>query len=66
MAFQVFDVLERQARRTLLPDALISTFLGQLTVNITYLMECPAVAITRMEGGGCFIFIDDLVDFRQM
>ncbi|KAJ1365259.1 hypothetical protein KIN20_025506 [Parelaphostrongylus tenuis] len=33
---QVFDVLELQARRALLPDAVISAILGQLTVNITY------------------------------
>ncbi|KAJ1362792.1 hypothetical protein KIN20_022470 [Parelaphostrongylus tenuis] len=31
----VFDVLERQARSSLLSDALISTILNQLTVNIT-------------------------------
>ncbi|KAJ1369193.1 hypothetical protein KIN20_030600 [Parelaphostrongylus tenuis] len=50
----VFDVLERQARSALLPDALISTVLGQLTVDVTYEpMECPAVAITREEMGGC-------------
>ncbi|KAJ1356078.1 hypothetical protein KIN20_013708 [Parelaphostrongylus tenuis] len=42
--------LERQARSALLPDALVSTILGQLTISITYEpMECPAVAITRKE-----------------
>ncbi|KAJ1373049.1 hypothetical protein KIN20_035377 [Parelaphostrongylus tenuis] len=46
----IFDVLERQARSAFLPDALISTILGQLTVNITYEpMECPGVAISRDE-----------------
>ncbi|KAJ1367324.1 hypothetical protein KIN20_028219 [Parelaphostrongylus tenuis] len=46
----VLDVLESQARSAFLPDALISTILGQLSVNITYEpMECPAVAITREE-----------------
>ncbi|KAJ1372095.1 hypothetical protein KIN20_034157 [Parelaphostrongylus tenuis] len=32
----VFDVLESQARNALLPDAVISAILGQLTVNINY------------------------------
>ncbi|KAJ1351402.1 hypothetical protein KIN20_007398 [Parelaphostrongylus tenuis] len=32
----VFDVLESQARSALLPDAVISGILSQLTVNITY------------------------------
>ncbi|KAJ1370185.1 hypothetical protein KIN20_031855 [Parelaphostrongylus tenuis] len=37
----VFDVLESQGRSALLPDAVISAFLGQLTVNITYEpLEC--------------------------
>ncbi|KAJ1353894.1 hypothetical protein KIN20_032388 [Parelaphostrongylus tenuis] len=32
----VFDVLESQARSALLPDALISSILGQLSVQINY------------------------------
>ncbi|KAJ1358844.1 hypothetical protein KIN20_017376 [Parelaphostrongylus tenuis] len=32
----VFDVLEHQARSALLPDAIISAILGQLTVEISY------------------------------
>ncbi|KAJ1369068.1 hypothetical protein KIN20_030452 [Parelaphostrongylus tenuis] len=32
----IFDVLERQARGALLSDAVISTILGQLTVEIQY------------------------------
>ncbi|KAJ1368411.1 hypothetical protein KIN20_029538 [Parelaphostrongylus tenuis] len=32
----VFRVLELQARRALLPDAVISAILSQLAVNITY------------------------------
>ncbi|KAJ1355893.1 hypothetical protein KIN20_013461 [Parelaphostrongylus tenuis] len=32
----VFDVLERQARSALLPDAVISVILSQLTVAVTY------------------------------
>ncbi|KAJ1361649.1 hypothetical protein KIN20_020944 [Parelaphostrongylus tenuis] len=32
----VFDVLENQARSSLLPDAVISTIFGQLSVTITY------------------------------
>ncbi|KAJ1361734.1 hypothetical protein KIN20_021066 [Parelaphostrongylus tenuis] len=40
----VFDVLESQARSALLPDAIISGILGQLTVNITYTpMLCQTV-----------------------
>ncbi|KAJ1360654.1 hypothetical protein KIN20_019684 [Parelaphostrongylus tenuis] len=45
-----FDVLERQARSALLPDAIISVTLGQLTVNISYdPLDCSEIAITRME-----------------
>ncbi|KAJ1357127.1 hypothetical protein KIN20_015182 [Parelaphostrongylus tenuis] len=37
----VFDVLERQGRSALLPDAVISTILGQLSVTINYTpMSC--------------------------
>ncbi|KAJ1372097.1 hypothetical protein KIN20_034161 [Parelaphostrongylus tenuis] len=32
----VFDVLESQVRSALLPDAVISAILGQLTVKISY------------------------------
>ncbi|KAJ1368451.1 hypothetical protein KIN20_029582 [Parelaphostrongylus tenuis] len=40
----VFDVLEDQGRSALLPGALISTILGQLTVRIGYVpMRCQAV-----------------------
>ncbi|KAJ1348012.1 hypothetical protein KIN20_003220 [Parelaphostrongylus tenuis] len=40
----VFDVLEQQGRNALLPDAIISTILGQLAVNITYEpLECKDV-----------------------
>ncbi|KAJ1365304.1 hypothetical protein KIN20_025568 [Parelaphostrongylus tenuis] len=46
----VIDVLERQGRSALLPDAVISAILGQLSVNITYEpLECEDVAITREE-----------------
>ncbi|KAJ1368990.1 hypothetical protein KIN20_030353 [Parelaphostrongylus tenuis] len=49
----VFDVLERQARSALLPDAVISANLGQLTVNVTYKpLECQGVALSLMEKGG--------------
>ncbi|KAJ1360278.1 hypothetical protein KIN20_019205 [Parelaphostrongylus tenuis] len=42
----VFDVLESQARSALLPDALISAILGQLSVKITYESpSCPLVAL---------------------
>ncbi|KAJ1371951.1 hypothetical protein KIN20_033999 [Parelaphostrongylus tenuis] len=41
---QVFDVLERQARSALLPDAVISAILDQFTVQIQYNpMNCPLV-----------------------
>ncbi|KAJ1367924.1 hypothetical protein KIN20_028952 [Parelaphostrongylus tenuis] len=40
----VFDVLERQARSALLPDAVTSAILTQLTVEITYTpMNCPMI-----------------------
>ncbi|KAJ1357570.1 hypothetical protein KIN20_015744 [Parelaphostrongylus tenuis] len=40
----VLDVLERQGRSALLPDAVISGILGQLTINITYVpMFCQEV-----------------------
>ncbi|KAJ1370611.1 hypothetical protein KIN20_032378 [Parelaphostrongylus tenuis] len=46
----VIDVLERQGRSALLPDAVISAILGQLSVNITYEpLQCEDVAITLME-----------------
>ncbi|KAJ1369086.1 hypothetical protein KIN20_030481 [Parelaphostrongylus tenuis] len=49
-ALQVFDVLESQARSALLPDAIISAILDQLTVSTTYEpMECQVVAITLKE-----------------
>ncbi|KAJ1369066.1 hypothetical protein KIN20_030449 [Parelaphostrongylus tenuis] len=32
----VFDVLERQARSALLPDAVYSTILGQFNVQVNY------------------------------
>ncbi|KAJ1345492.1 hypothetical protein KIN20_000039 [Parelaphostrongylus tenuis] len=42
----VFDVLERQGRSALLPDAVISGILDQLTINITYLpMFCQEVLL---------------------
>ncbi|KAJ1359887.1 hypothetical protein KIN20_018709 [Parelaphostrongylus tenuis] len=41
----VLDVLERQARSAFLPDAVISTILDQLTVNITYVpLNCQNAA----------------------
>ncbi|KAJ1372965.1 hypothetical protein KIN20_035281 [Parelaphostrongylus tenuis] len=46
----VFDVLESQARSAFLPDPIISTILGQLTVNITYEpLQCQAVALALSE-----------------
>ncbi|KAJ1368908.1 hypothetical protein KIN20_030266 [Parelaphostrongylus tenuis] len=40
----VFDVLELQARSALLPEALISSILGQLSARISYTpMNCPMV-----------------------
>ncbi|KAJ1360957.1 hypothetical protein KIN20_020093 [Parelaphostrongylus tenuis] len=45
----VFDVLERQGRSALLPDAVILAILNQLTVNITYEpLECVAVGSVSM------------------
>ncbi|KAJ1353542.1 hypothetical protein KIN20_010187 [Parelaphostrongylus tenuis] len=59
----VFDVLESQARSALLPDAVISTILDQLTVDITYRpMSCDKVvrdptreAVLAAEKRGCII-----------
>ncbi|KAJ1361749.1 hypothetical protein KIN20_021083 [Parelaphostrongylus tenuis] len=46
----VFDVLERQARSALLPDAVISAILNQLEVKMTYgPMNCPRVALSLMD-----------------
>ncbi|KAJ1353978.1 hypothetical protein KIN20_010768 [Parelaphostrongylus tenuis] len=46
----VFDVLESQARSALLPDAVISAILSQLTVTVNYTpLECPNV---RFGDGG--------------
>ncbi|KAJ1361332.1 hypothetical protein KIN20_020548 [Parelaphostrongylus tenuis] len=46
----VFDVLESQARSAFLPDPVISTILGQLTVNISYEpLQCQAVALALKE-----------------
>ncbi|KAJ1358007.1 hypothetical protein KIN20_016307 [Parelaphostrongylus tenuis] len=40
----VFDALEQQGRRALLPDATISAILSQLTVQVTYEpLECKDV-----------------------
>ncbi|KAJ1365423.1 hypothetical protein KIN20_025715, partial [Parelaphostrongylus tenuis] len=36
LGFQVFDVLERSGRDALLPDAAISSILGQLNVTVIY------------------------------
>ncbi|KAJ1368613.1 hypothetical protein KIN20_029782 [Parelaphostrongylus tenuis] len=49
----VFDVLELQGRSALLPDAVISAILGQLSVSITYEpLDCEEVAVTRTEEVG--------------
>ncbi|KAJ1361520.1 hypothetical protein KIN20_020794 [Parelaphostrongylus tenuis] len=46
----VFDVIDRQGRSALLPDAVISAILGQLAVNITYEpLECKTVGFNLME-----------------
>ncbi|KAJ1368305.1 hypothetical protein KIN20_029411 [Parelaphostrongylus tenuis] len=43
----VFDVLERQARSALLPDAVISSILGQLEVKVTYNpLNCENLILT--------------------
>ncbi|KAJ1361521.1 hypothetical protein KIN20_020794 [Parelaphostrongylus tenuis] len=50
VAAQVFDVIDRQGRSALLPDAVISAILGQLAVNITYEpLECKTVGFNLME-----------------
>ncbi|KAJ1351172.1 hypothetical protein KIN20_007137 [Parelaphostrongylus tenuis] len=48
----VFEVLERQARTALLPDAVISAILGQLTVTTSYQpLLCQKVVKPSDEGG---------------
>ncbi|KAJ1368825.1 hypothetical protein KIN20_030163 [Parelaphostrongylus tenuis] len=40
----IIDVLERQGRSALLPDAVISTILNQLTGDVSYTpMNCPLI-----------------------
>ncbi|KAJ1372893.1 hypothetical protein KIN20_035186 [Parelaphostrongylus tenuis] len=42
----VFDILVRQGRSALLPDAVISEILSQLSVNVTYApLQCQKVAL---------------------
>ncbi|KAJ1357693.1 hypothetical protein KIN20_015887 [Parelaphostrongylus tenuis] len=44
----VLDVLEQQGRSALLPDAIISTILSQLSVQVTYEpLECKDVAVNQ-------------------
>ncbi|KAJ1372241.1 hypothetical protein KIN20_034339, partial [Parelaphostrongylus tenuis] len=46
----VFDVLESQGRSALLPDAVISSILDQLTINITYEpLKCKKAAFNPAE-----------------
>ncbi|KAJ1347747.1 hypothetical protein KIN20_002892 [Parelaphostrongylus tenuis] len=46
----VFDVLESQARSALLADAVISSILSQLEVNVTYVpMNCQKVVFNLMD-----------------
>ncbi|KAJ1349733.1 hypothetical protein KIN20_005372 [Parelaphostrongylus tenuis] len=48
---KVFDVLEQQGRSALLPDAIISSILGQLRVQVSYEpLECKGVAIDAQVG----------------
>ncbi|KAJ1354801.1 hypothetical protein KIN20_011845, partial [Parelaphostrongylus tenuis] len=47
-ACQVIDVLESDGQSALLPEAVISIILGQLTVNVTYQpMLCQAAILNR-------------------
>ncbi|KAJ1355165.1 hypothetical protein KIN20_034283 [Parelaphostrongylus tenuis] len=46
----VLEVLESQARSALLPDAVISAILGQLSVTVTYSpLMCPKVHVGTMD-----------------
>ncbi|KAJ1358882.1 hypothetical protein KIN20_017437 [Parelaphostrongylus tenuis] len=50
----VFDVLEQQSRSALLHDAIISTILGQLTLQVTYEpLECKDVAVNQNPAMEC-------------
>ncbi|KAJ1357999.1 hypothetical protein KIN20_016295 [Parelaphostrongylus tenuis] len=56
-AFLIFDVLESQARSAFLPDAVILSILGQLTVSVTYRpINCQRVALMEMDTGRSSIF----------
>ncbi|KAJ1349285.1 hypothetical protein KIN20_004774 [Parelaphostrongylus tenuis] len=47
----VTDVLDQQGRAALLPDAVISMILGQLTIQVTYEpLECKEVFVDKAPG----------------
>ncbi|KAJ1365247.1 hypothetical protein KIN20_025491 [Parelaphostrongylus tenuis] len=53
----VFDVLESQAKNALLPDALVSAILSQLTVNISYEpLLCQAVSLGLADKQSTWVF----------
>ncbi|KAJ1370171.1 hypothetical protein KIN20_031841 [Parelaphostrongylus tenuis] len=60
----VFDVLESQGRSALLSDAVISSILSQLTINVTYVpLECKKVALMPMRDTRCTS--DFTVNYKQ-
>ncbi|KAJ1373320.1 hypothetical protein KIN20_035690 [Parelaphostrongylus tenuis] len=45
---EVFDVLEQQSRSALLPDAIISTISGQITIQVRYeSLECKDIVVNQ-------------------
>ncbi|KAJ1350252.1 hypothetical protein KIN20_005994 [Parelaphostrongylus tenuis] len=62
----VFDVLEGYGRRALLPDAVISSILGQLNVTVIYEpMQCQKVFSTAAAMRGYPVLNVNSKDFRQ-
>ncbi|KAJ1369121.1 hypothetical protein KIN20_030518 [Parelaphostrongylus tenuis] len=52
----VFDVLESQGRNALLPDAVIATILGQLSVKTSYKpLKCQMVTSPEEQRGSLII-----------
>ncbi|KAJ1359027.1 hypothetical protein KIN20_017637 [Parelaphostrongylus tenuis] len=71
--WEVFDVLESQGRSALLPDTVISSILGQLTINITYEpLECkkatlnPAVVPQDRMDDTCIIVSNTVTGICKM
>ncbi|KAJ1348057.1 hypothetical protein KIN20_003273 [Parelaphostrongylus tenuis] len=57
MFLQFFDVLKRQARSALLPDAVFTTILDQLSVSISYEpLQCQTIILDLEMDRSRFIY----------